>query len=451
MKISKKNLVSLVKQNIQEMAMDFDPQDASRPHQSLQDKLQQGDTPLKKIPFPHTGREPDHNFQELLASDRYRQVVDKVRRYTHTTTPLRQDIQGMMPLMQMMGSAHNQITQIERAHRHELEELAVELVKKEFKLPEGSFQFDAKIIGMGEFDPDEFNRDEEEEENPDPVATEQNLFTELEKFNLEKAKRRLINTIVHGAAERGHYMYHLVEPQLRRITGSDNLIDLYGILMSVNDAQYWQISPEQITQAAPSSIAGEEKPTNQTDPPTIVARGINFPVLVHELIKGIMEAFATRGRSEDYEEVEDSEDTLEKETWDLLLGPAIWDKFRSRIPEDILLENETDIQNYLYMVIFELPARQFLVFMKEVLSGSPVGDAIMNEMAKGAKLLFNGEDYQHNIDKINKKLNLIEEDTTDEELVSFMSSLHLPPSNAIPDLTDEDSINRFLDSLNRES
>jgi len=54
------------------MAMDFDTPD--RPYQGLQDKLSQGDTPLKKIPLPSTGEEPNKNFQELLASDRYRQV-----------------------------------------------------------------------------------------------------------------------------------------------------------------------------------------------------------------------------------------------------------------------------------------------------------------------------------------------------------------------------------------
>jgi hypothetical protein len=64
MKLSKKKLLSLIKENLKEMAMDFDTQD--RPDQGLQDKLSQGDTPLKKVPLPSTGDEPNKNFQELL-------------------------------------------------------------------------------------------------------------------------------------------------------------------------------------------------------------------------------------------------------------------------------------------------------------------------------------------------------------------------------------------------
>ena len=63
MELSKKKLLSLIKENINEMAMDFDTQD--RPNSDLQNKLQQGDTPLTKVPLPKTGEEPNKNFQEL--------------------------------------------------------------------------------------------------------------------------------------------------------------------------------------------------------------------------------------------------------------------------------------------------------------------------------------------------------------------------------------------------
>ena len=76
--ISKKNLLSLVNKNLQEMAMDFTT--ADRPESSIQAKLAAGDTPHKKVPYPETGRQ-NENFQELLASERYQQVVDKLRLY----------------------------------------------------------------------------------------------------------------------------------------------------------------------------------------------------------------------------------------------------------------------------------------------------------------------------------------------------------------------------------
>jgi len=128
MQFSKKKLLSLIQENLNEMPMDFDSQD--RPDQGVQDDLAAGETPLQKIPFPETGDEPNKNFQELLASERYRQVVAKMRQYTGTNATIR-GTQGMTPLMQQMMSAHNQILQFEQNHRGELEALAIELVMKE--------------------------------------------------------------------------------------------------------------------------------------------------------------------------------------------------------------------------------------------------------------------------------------------------------------------------------
>ena len=150
MSFTKKKLLYLIKENLKEMAMDFDTQD--RPDQGLQDKLSQGDTPLKKVPLPNTGDEPNKNFQELLASERYKEVVQRVRQYTGDNTTL-SGSQGIMPLAQTMMNAHNQIVRTESQYREQLESLAIELVMKEMGLEEGDVQFDAKIIGVGNGDP----------------------------------------------------------------------------------------------------------------------------------------------------------------------------------------------------------------------------------------------------------------------------------------------------------
>jgi len=335
MKFLKKDLLRILGENLHEMPMDFDTPD--RPHSDVTRPLSTGDTPLKKIPLPKTGDEPNKNFQELLASERYRQVVAKVREYTGIETPMQGD-SNVTPLIQMMMSAHNQIVQTESRYKTQLEELAVELVIKEMGIPEGAIQFDAKIVGMGEIDTQDFNREMQQQPNIDPVDIEQDLMSDLESMTMEKAKRRLINNMLQGASKKGHYMYHYVADKIREITGSDRIVGQYGILMSINDTLYWQLSDETMKMMMDGSIGGKEKVRVNTNPPTIVARGVNFPILVHELIKGVMELFAVQGRPTDEEgnvdldswsEISSSEDTLEKEIWDLRLGPAIWDRIRS--------------------------------------------------------------------------------------------------------------------------
>jgi hypothetical protein len=255
---------------------------------------------------------------------------------------------------------------------------------------------------------------------------------------MEKAKRRLINNMIQGASKKGHYMYHYVADKIREITGSDRIINQYGILMSINDTLYWQLSDETMKMmmggaGGGGSVGGKEEVKRNTEPPTIVARGLNFPILVHELIKGVMELFAIQGRPTDEEgnedteawsEIEGSEDTLEKEMWDLRLGPAIWDRVRRQFPEEILLdENKFELQNYLLVEIFKLPAKHFLVFMKEVLSGSENGKRLMNQLMEGIDQMFKDQDYQNAVAAFNDDLNNITDSTDDDDLGDFLGGL----------------------------
>jgi hypothetical protein len=457
MRISKKNLLSLIKENLNEMPMDFDSQD--RPDQGVQDKLSSGETPLKKIPLPQTGNEPNKNFQELLASERYKQVVEKMRQYTGTNATI-SGMQGMSPLMQQMMSAHNQILSFEQNHRRELESLAVDLVKKELGIPDGSVQYDARIIGMGEFNPEDFGHDEEEQGGEEEGGEEEMNFgneieivNNLEDLNLEKAKRRFINTIIQGASKRGHYMYHYVEDRVREIVGNDRIIGLYGIMMSVNDALYWQLPDETMkAMGQAGAIAGREDVDRQTDPPTVKARAVNFPVLIHELIKGTLELVALHGRKrdeegneEDFTDIENSEDTLEKEMWDLRLGPAIWDRIRSKFPEDVLTdETKSIIQLMVFQHIFKKPAKEFLVFMKEVVSNSENGNRLMETMVRAIEEDINNYDYEQTMSEFDEDLTNVSDETDNNELKDFISGI---PGISLSNDDEEDDDDSLFDEL----
>ena len=456
MQFSKKKLLSLIQENLNEMPMDFDSQD--RPDQGVQDDLAAGETPLQKIPFPETGDEPNKNFQELLASERYRQVVAKMRQYTGTNATIR-GTQGMSPLMQQMMSAHNQILQFEQNHRGELEALAIELVMKELGIPEGSVQYDAKIIGMGEFNPEDFNHDQEgEEEGGEEEGGEEEMnfgneieiVNDLEKLDLEKAKRRFINTIIQGASKRGHYMYHYAEERISQIVGNDRLVGLYGIMMSVNDALYWQLPNDTMkAMGQAGNIAGREDVDRQTDPPTVKARAVNFPVLIHELIKGTLELVALQGRKrdeegneEDFTAIEESEDTLEKEMWDLRLGPAIWDRIRSKFPEDVLTDEDKGIiQLMVFQHIFKKPAKEFLVFMKEIVSNSENGNRLMETLVRAIEEDINNYDYEQTMAEFDEDLTGISDETDNDELKGFLNNLGVDlPSGGNDEEDDDDSL-----------
>jgi hypothetical protein len=447
MKLTKKNIENLVKKNLREMAMDFDSPD--RPEQSIQTKLSRPDTPYKKVPLPSSGEETK-NFQELMASQRYREVVQNLRRYTNYNQPLTSgDPRGMMPLMQIMAGAHNSIVNTEREHKSDLEKLAIELSLEEFGLSDyeltinsgpngttGSTELVTMVVSLktvGQISTQDFNM-QQNNQNIDPVDVEKELMTRTDKVNLEKAKRRLINGIIQGVSKKGHYMYHMVTDKLRDITGSDDLINDYSTLMSGNDTLFWQLSDEVMLGIASGEMggggggaAGKEKVDMNTTPPTIYVEGINFPVLIHECLKGIVELTAIYGQPQDaetFQEVESSEDTMIGELWDQRLGPVIWSILRSSFPDRILVNNK-DLQLYVLGSLFKLPAKEFLVFMKEILTRSERSKQLMDTFVTGIENQINNIDAENEIESLSQDLSDLADEMSDDDLDDFLGGLNI--------------------------
>lgn len=410
--ISKKDVLSLINED-----MEF--QGPDRPHPDYERKLAGQDTPFKKVPFPSTGKE-GMNFQELLGSESFQEVLDKYKRYNNDGQVINQS--KLMKVYQELYGVLNTISQIEYPHRDSLETLAVELVMQEFALPLGVLNFDAKIVsGPEEIDQNQFKHDEGDEEQETPDLEFGNMFDvnpddEAEELKLEKAKRRLVNATMQGASRIGQYMFHLVEPDLADILGRDDISELYGKMMSSNDLNYWLFPDEMVQQSSKQGgKAGSENIDRNTEPPTIYARGINFPTLVHELIKGLIEFFALKHEDEGYYEKVASEDTITKEDWDLRLGPAIWKRLRASIPPQIFLEEKLELQNYILNHIFNLPAKEYLKLMREVMGGTPNGKKLVEKIARDMESLYNDIHNKKYVE--NNYADETDDETDDEEPV----------------------------------
>lgn len=377
------------------MSMKFETND--RPSNDIINALSNDNTPLSKIPFPTNVEEPYNNFLESLSSESYKNAIENFRKYTNVQHNLHGSNNIQFIMMLLMQSV-SKITQLEQNHHRELENLAVELIMKEMSIPEGSLKFDVKIVTDGNIDSSDFNHSENQVNKPSVEIDDENFIIDED---LEKTKRRLINSIIQGSSKRGHYMYHLVEDKLNEIINNESIIPVYGVMMSINDILYWQLDDDIMKSLSGGnggdpSIAGKEQIDRNTEPPTIYARGVNFPVLVHEIIKGIMELFAIQGLPENYEEFEKEEDTIENENWDLRVGPSIWSKLRSQFPIEIIIDNEKiEQQNYLLVEIFKLPAKEFLYFMREIMKESDEGKRMMNELMNKIVNSFNDDEYEN--------------------------------------------------------
>jgi hypothetical protein len=365
----------------------------------IEGKLRSQDHPLGgHQAFPDVDGDgiPD-NFEELIASQRFKDVVQKVKDATGVENI---DPQTFMSLQPMLMQAARRIMEIEAQNRETLENLAVELVVDEMGIPEGDLQFDAKLekpdtSGM-QTKPQKKKKKEPEFPN---FEMEDEAAKRLQKLDLEKQKRRFINSLIQGSAKKAHYMYHLVNEKLNEI--NPDLVGLYSIVMSVNDLLYW-VMPDMEGMigagGAESAMAGKEELDLETDPPTIKATGLMFPILVHELYKGVMEYISAHGLPSDPEmadEVIGMEDTLPAEVWDLRLGPVIWEKFLEVYPDNFFdMEEQKRIKNYFYFKFVSLEAEEFLTLAKEILSGTQKGKDQVKKMIDDIVKQLKQEDYE---------------------------------------------------------
>jgi hypothetical protein len=389
------------------------------------------ETPFKDNPsFPEESPEGvESNFEELLASKRFKDVVAKVKRYTGEEGNIT-DQNVLSQLMSTMQRTLMSVLRFEQDNKEYLENLAVELVKKEMSLPEDTLQFDAKLVGIGGIDSEGFSKESEdpsEEEveqqfgvNPEEAEDGLEDFMDaMEKFDQETAKRRFINALIQGASKKGHYMFELVANELTE--RDPNIVNQYGVLMSVNDLLYW-VLPDGMMEMGmgDGNQAGKEEIDTETDPPTIIARAVFFPALIHEVIKGVMEIMGTQGLPDDprsAEMVMNKTDTLPSEIWDLRLGPIIWEKFRSSYPDRLNQEDMTHIQNYLFSRFSQLDAEEFFRVAKEIMRGSAMGKSILSNMVDQIIQDLQNEDYEE--DQYNRE----KEDDDDDGLGGFLGSL----------------------------
>jgi len=374
-----------------------------RMDQGIQSKLEKGETPLSDNPaLPRKDDDEfDNSFEQLIASKRFRDVVEKVKRYTGVQEVTQNQL---MNLQGMMMQAVQQVKQIESNNEGYLEQLAVELVKKELSLPDDAFQYDVELTSMpGQIDMSGMKKDSEEPEDEDVIeqfgVSEdeaeddlENFMAAFEKFDLEKAKRRFINSLIQGASKKGHYMFHLVKDELENI--NPQLLNLYGVLMSVNDLLYWILPDQMVMMAAESGqgMEGKEEVDETTDPPTIKAKGLFFPILVHELLKGVYEVLPDDPKAA--EMVMASQDTLPYEIWDLRLGPVIWEKFMESYPDKLYQEDLREIQNYLFSRFSSLTTDEFFDVAKMIMSGSDEGKKIVEKMVDEIIEELKSQDYE---------------------------------------------------------
>ena len=375
---------------------------------------------------------------QRLVSNRFQKVTDKLRQVTGIQDLSSKQVQKM--LYKDMMRKFPDIMRIEAAHKDELIELAIQSSLDEGEVPEGRYQIEANL-GMpdnGNFrmEPeDEEDEEEDKEEKLTVPSFDLDELTDEEILELEKHKRNIINALIQGAAKKGHYLFQKPEVKSRLDAIDPSLYRDYLGIMAITDFLYFNFEDaiEHMAQTA-QGIAGkvelddadeEEGEEDEEQPDTkIIATGIFFPILCHEIIKGLEEAKGRAGLPSDSNlraKVLGQTDVLSNEPMQLRIGPEIVEKLRFALPDDIFNPEYKGLINFFHVLLYQIEAKEFL----EV-----IGNAISEDSSKISKAKKRFEEIVEEAKQMQEEF----EDYKEDEDID-------------PDSNDDDDLDDFLNSL----
>ena len=327
---------------------------------------------------------------ERLVSQRFQKVADKLREVTGIQDLSSKQVQGMV-YQEMMRKVPN-IMRIESQHRDELIELAIEASLDETEVPNDWYQIEGNLgmpnVDNFRFKPEDEDDEEKEEKLQFPSFDVEDL-TDEEILELEKHKRNIINAIIQGSAKKGHYLFQKPEIKAKLDAIDPSLYGDYLGIMAIIDFLYF--SQEQMIEMMSQTgqgIAGkvelgdadeeeEGGEEGEYQPDTkITATGLIFPILCHEIIKGLEEATGRHGLPTDpsmRQKVMGQTDTLANEPMQLRIGPEIVEQLRFVLPDEMFDTKNKGLIVFFKIELYKMPAKEILGI---------VGDAISEDSSK---------------------------------------------------------------------
>jgi hypothetical protein len=313
---------------------------------------------------------------------------------------------GNKSLMQTMIRSQqllNDIIDAEKEYRNQLGAIAVDIVTKAYPIIDyANIRIEAEIVDMGNLNI-QMGEDEEDPSEPD--------FGESDPEKL-KAKRRIINGITQGASIRGSFAFYLFREYLDQI--NPQLIDKYSEILKLSFGVYddenaiammlAMLAQNKKTQGGESEMVYDED-ENQF---VIKAKAVCFPILVHEIVKGLYEIVGTEGFGADKaanQSVINAIDKLENEPRDLQYGKFIYDGLNDLYADSAI--DDTRVRELFFTEVYKLNENDFLRFIENIINNTltPVQKKWAVDTMKNIERQLKQTDYEDSMSDSNDEDN----------------------------------------------
>ena len=364
-----------------------------RMHPKLEDDLANRSHSLGKHPIFPEGDES--SFEEKIMGERFNDVTKHYKRaYDVDTINNHSVMSEMMPLVyETMG--------LEAKHKKALEKIAVDMIREEYDMGEDVVEIHAELTN-------EINM-VGTKKNPKPISVEMEFknHDELVNANEEVYKRRFVNAMIQGAAKKCNHMFHMADDELTEL--DPRLPNKYSKMMTSADYMYY-IMPE-MEKGVNGGVVKVQFPSKSNPKAVIYAQAMVLPVLIHELVKGVMELISAHGLPKNKkvgEYVINKADFLAAEPWDMRLGPGLWSRFTKLIePDDFKLKHQ------IYTELVSLPVREFNVKMREIMAGTKEGKKIIEDIVNENKTGLKEDEFNEAMNEVSKNSSVAPETSDD--------------------------------------
>jgi len=368
---------------------------SERMHPELEKDLLNQKHSLGKHPIFPEGDES--LFEEKIMGDRFMEVVKRYKR-NHDVDFIDNEnvIKELMPMV-------SETISLEKDHKKKLEKLAEKMIREEYDMDKDVVEIIAELTT-------DINL-EGTQKNAKPITVEMEFknHDEMVSANEEVYKRRFLNAMTQGAAKKVNHMYHMVDDELSDI--DPKLPNKYAKLMSAADYVYYTIPA--MDEGVTGGMVRVEFPTAENPKAVIHAQAMVFPVLLHELVKGVMEILSAHGLPKNKKIgkfVINKADFLAAEPWDMRLGPGLWTRFTNMIEPD-----DFHLKHHIYSDLAALPVKEFNYKMKEIMANTKEGKKIIFEIVRGIKEDLKNDEFNQAMSEIASKNENQFEDTDSEE------------------------------------
>lgn len=312
-----------------------------------------------------------------------------------------EEISGLLAMML------KKCIEMERPYRNQLERICMDYVIEFFRIPEESVDINVSLNDKVSAAEAGIRMDPADGGEPDRIDVNgpSDIASEI-------AKRKFINALCVGAGMRLSMRFGSFRESINAI--NPKLMPLYERILALN---YFLILTEgRITPTDDDDLQIGTVVLNIGNDRTkamVEANAVIFPVLLSELITGLLELFVSHGLPKDREMTSyilRNTDYLKSEPWNMRMGPALWDRV-----EKSLNYVETNELPYLFKKLSELKYPKFNELMNEVLLGTGRGRKMMQSLVSMARHDMEYDDFVDRMDMRRSDMGVITDEYTNRE------------------------------------